>query len=606
MKLREFVATKSFFSGEYRISSPISSSLLGLLRFALLADDEDGSRHVPTFIFEDLADSQTQKAVLAAMVRAGARHPGILVDDLARLHRAAMEEGQIELFSDLNALTTGLLVHIIESLGKKVARVIISSSSIDVLHEYQSRYVAEARLGRAEMVRALRVLDDVRRTIPVHIHQLPPGAARYFLRTEAQPRDASVQEEGYEDSLYISEDRQMMGAFWDYQTQSNPRIPVFLVTSDFNLAHVCAAERAPFIFAQTPYEFWRRRKGPIQLDSLWFDPFALALRACLPHLVLWELSLVFSSIRVLRAGSEPRDEFTLSYDHRKQRPGKQEEVEVDLAPAPWAAPQVGISKTPTKPTKTLLASNSRDRRIKLSLPRIIDVLPTRKGQSVPLSLFLASDEDSLRQLRQVGQATELYEVKETEVVDGPSLAQLLASLASNDYLGVNEIFRRHPTYARVLDEARTHGRFPSSKIAGAATGWAIMLGAAYKTKSGTLFGLAEISEQKFEETVVRFHKELGDGQAAASLPRILDRSCHALRLSPIRFEAMLARGLGQGALSTFELQRASVDIDIPHHPVLVWPTSALSESYVRVMEPGRGLVINRILVSSLVRRSGRT
>jgi hypothetical protein len=604
MKLREFVTKKQFGAGDYQALLPIEGGSVGhLITFVITSPDEEGSRNVPALAIPVDLEPQYLKIVLAAAVRAGVRHPGIRNEDLARLHRVAFKEGQVELFSDLNALTTGLLLHLVRSLGRRIARVVISSSSIDVLHEYQSRYVADARLGRAEMVRALRVLDEVRRTTPVHIHQLSPGTARYFLRGGAQPDGSEIREDR-EESLYISEDRQMMGAFWDYQTRSNPRLPVFLVTSDFNLAHVCAAERAPFVFARTPFEFWRKKKDAIQLEALWFDSFALAFRACLPHFLLWELSLVFGKVHVFRTSSG-HNELSLSYDHRGQLPGQQEDVEVNFSPDSLPAPPISRSDTGPGPSRSIMRENAGDRKIKLSLGPIIEALPTREGQRIPLQAFRAHDEDSLRQFRQLGHATGLYKIDGSYIVAGESLTKFLSDLSGGDYLAVNETFRRYLAYDRVLSEARVSGRFPNSKIAGAATGWAVILGAGFKTRNGVIYGLSETSEYKFEEAVVRFHRELGDGQPAAPLPHIMEKVCLALRLSPIRFEVMLAHSLGRGALANYEMQRAAINFDLPKHQVIVFPTSALSESYLRLMEPGRGIVINGTLVSSLVRRSGR-
>ena len=243
--------------------------------------------------------------------------------------------------------------------------------------------------------------------------------------------------------------------------------------------------------------------------------------------------------------------------------------------------------------------------IKISLAKIIEVLPTRTDQRTSVRNFGGRDEHSVRQLRQIGDLTGLYQVDGEEIIAGPALAELLTSLSEGDYLYVNRIFRRHPTYDNVLKAADITKRFPNSATAGAATGWAVMLGAGYKAKEGVLYGLAEVSAAKFEETVVRFHNELGEGQPAAPLPHILDRTCVALQLSPVRFGELLARSLGRGALADFEVQRASVSAPIPSHLVLGVPTSASPKSYLRTIEPGKGIIINRTLVSSLVRRPGR-
>lgn len=94
----------------------------------------------------------------------------------------------------------------------------------------------------------------------------------------------------------------MVAAFWDYQQTSNPRLPVFLITSDFSLAHVCHAERVPYLFARSPHEVRKQqahKPHPLQPKTLFFDPFALALRFCAPHYVLWELALIFRRINIV-------------------------------------------------------------------------------------------------------------------------------------------------------------------------------------------------------------------------------------------------------------------------------------------------------------------
>jgi hypothetical protein len=598
MKLPEFIAHASFTAGQYEVCTPADGGLECLLTFTQTTDDEAESRHIAAASYPGSSNDLQKNEVLAALVRAGACHPAVRDEDLAKLHRAVLKEGYVELFADLNALKTGLLLHLITSLGRSVARVIISSSSIDVLHEYQSHWVADApaRLTRAGMVRSLRLLEKIREMTPVHIHQLKPGATRYFKRVKAQPAGSRNVEDGHEDSLYISEDRQMVGAFWDYYSRNNPRIPVFFVTSDFNLAHVCAAERAPFVFSQTPFEYWRSTNGPIPINTLWFDPFALAVRACLPHTLIWELCLTFGRVKIIRQNNL---ELNLSYNYRVQQPGEPEDVLLSNQ----EDPSPGTSEI--APRTIARASKPTERTIKLSLGKVIEVLPTRLDQQIFLRKFTLRDKDSLRQLRQIGELTGLYKVEGEAVIPGPSLAALLAALGAGNYIQVNGIFRRHPTYDRILRDAAVVNRFPSSNTAGAATGWAVMLGAAYKTRSGVFYGLADITEAKFEESVVRFHTEIGEGQAAAPLPNIVDRTCQALRLSPIRFEELLARSLGHGALADFETQRASVNAPIPSHPILVAPTSASSGSYLRTIEPGKGLVINRTLVGSLVRRPGR-
>src|SRR5207249_2018378 len=178
---------------------------------------------------------------------------------LFRSHRVARREGHVELFSDLNALSTGLVRQLVSSLGRRCCRVVISSSSIDVLHEYQGnqkRADQDTFLRRAEMARCLATLEELRQEVAVHVHPLPPGATSYMRRTGAEPplpdETAGI--------TYVSEDRQMVAAFWHYLSTTNPRVPVRLVTADFSLARVCAAERVPFLFAKTPYEVWGREK----------------------------------------------------------------------------------------------------------------------------------------------------------------------------------------------------------------------------------------------------------------------------------------------------------------------------------------------------------
>jgi hypothetical protein len=110
--------------------------------------------------------------------------------------------------------------------------------------------------------------------------------------------------------------------------------------------------------------------------------------------------------------------------------------------------------------------------------------------------------------------------------------------------------------------------------------------------------------ETFEEAVRREHAEAGQGDAAVPLPEILDRVCMALRLSPIRFEAMLGASLSSGSLVDYETQRATVEHELPEHTVLVAPSSAEIGHFLRRMVPGRGILVGGTLVSSLVRRAG--
>lgn len=606
MNYRLFFKEQKFSIGEHTILLPREESLTPLASFVVGAADVDLSRHVARVVCPSGMDEDIKKLTLTAAVRAGARHPGILDTDLAQLHKAAHSDGFVELFADLNALTTGCLMQLVQSLGRRVGRVVVSSTSMDVLHEYHSLHLrgADGR-KRAEMVRALRVLDDLRHEAPVHIHQLPPGTTRYYTRGAAQPKGSQLKEGGHEGDFFISEDRQMVAAFWDYQNRDNPRVPVFLVTSDLSLAHVCAAERAAFIYVRTPIECWSQPSETISPETLWFDPFALTLRYSLPHALLWELCLIFGDIRVSLPASRDvasSSALVLRHEVRKQRPGEEDDVNVSISDKPWV-PQSRIGRSQRRTAVT--ATPSTDRKLKLGIKSILSILPTRAGQHNPLQMFTARDEDAVRQLRQVGQLTRLFNVEAEEVVASTDLDHLLDALGKGDYLAVNAIFARHPSYAKVVEDAAQHGRFPSSKVAGTGTGWAIVLGGAYKTMNGVLFGLAEVSDEQFEQAIVRLHRELGDGQPAVPLPRILDRTCMVLRISPIRFEVMLNQGLGRGALAAYEAQRATVETtSIPAHEVIVSPSSALPESYVRQFEPGKGIRLRRSLVSSLVRRSG--
>jgi hypothetical protein len=607
MKFREFFEAYSFRAGDYEIRHVDDAMGASLLKLTIPDDDQPGSRHVPSVVCRHDLERGVKRVVLSALVRAGARHPGLRDQDLAGLHRVAEEEGHLELFSDLNALTSGLLRQIALSLGKRLSRVIISSSSIDVLHEYQSLHRSE-KLKKAEMVRALRVLDEIRRSVPVHVHQLPPGSVRYHRRKEAEPEpparkpDEDLDLEGL---TYISEDRQMMGAFWDYQTHSNPRLPVYLITSDFALAQVCAAERALFLFAKTPFEVWKDQDSSILPETLWFDPFALSLRTCTPHSILWELSMIFGQIGVPRAGTGPGSEahLILTYDHRKQIPGEAEELLAEegllrISEKPQRSKRrKDVSVSPPRPP--------RDVRTKVSLLSILEALPTNRTQIIPYGAFKPHDEDRVRQFRQLGEVTQLYAVTDTEISAGPALDDLLKALGERDYLLVNRIFRQVPSYDRVLREVSLGGRFPNSTTGGSSTGWAIGLGAGYKTPEGVFYGLAEVSQERFDETVLRFYLEAAVGQNAVPIPPLLDKTCRVLHLSPIRFETMLALGLGRGALARFEPQRASIEpTRIPPHKVIVAPTSSRPSSYIRDFEPGRGVVIGRVLFSSLVRRLG--
>jgi hypothetical protein len=238
------------------------------------------------------------------------------------------------------------------------------------------------------------------------------------------------------------------------------------------------------------------------------------------------------------------------------------------------------------------------------LTSILDVVPAALGATVSLSAFKLKDKKALRQLRDIGEATGVFRVGDTVVEPGPLLEDLLRSLDARDYIAVNGLFREVPAYDLVLREAEASGAYPSTKTGGAATGWAVVLGAAFKTKSGARYGLDPVPAETFEEAVRRAHAEVGQGDAAVPLPKILDRVCVTLRLSPIRFEAMLCESLSSGSLVDYEAQRATVQFDLPEHIVLVAPGSAEVGHFLRRMVPGRGVLVGGNLVSSLVRRGG--
>lgn len=537
------------------------------------------------------------------MVRAGVAHPGLRDQDLRSLHQEARRAGHIELFTDLNALGTGLLGHLVRSLGARVARVVVASPSIDVLHEYQgrSRRDLHKRLEAADMVRSLRVLEDLRQLTPVHVHQLPPGATRYFSRSRANEGHAREPDD-MEERTYISEDRQMIAAYWDYMATNQPRIPVRLVTSDLRLSRVCTAERVPFLFSRTPQEVRKQSAEdgtPFSLRTLFFDPFALALRYTTAQALLFELALIFNRIRVDTTG--PGASFRLTYHHERALPG--DAPTLAFEPIAAIAPE-GREPTPAAPTS-------------VPLPRPAPRRPTGSGK-VTLTM-LAKLLGHLRQeegwseadvsaadrelLMQIGSATGLFELATQEVRPGATYPQLLARLRQGDYVAANQIFRRYPAYDQVLTSVAKGAPFPRSQESlGALTGWAVGLGAAYKTKDGVLYGLRKTSSKEFAERVRAVHEALGAGNPAVELPAILDGVCRELKMSPIRFEMHLEQALAeQGALrETYEVHRASVSREIPDHQVLVLGED--QRLLLRKVEPGRGVRLGDQLVSSLVRR----
>lgn len=600
MNLSGIVRNVSFSKGRYEVEAVLGEAIEPLLIFAFDEDDEEQGRRLPKIAPPEGTTNPALRASVAnALVRAGAAHPGLRDRDLAALHAAARESGHVELFVDINALTQGLVTQLAKSLGSRLARIVASSSTIDVLHEWQ-RFARQHHDGSPgivaawELARGMRLFREFK--VPVYVHQLAPGAARYFRRAHADGRaEASnpTSQEHREEPTYISEDRQMIAGFWNYLAIAGPRIPMFLVTADLTLAHVCAAERVPFIFARAPKE----ASASLSPEALWFDPYALGFRTCLAQAVLWELTVVFGAVNV-RALGEPlgRKSFGLRYEPRNHTPGEGE----DVAIVDPIVPMTGTSGHERKPR----AVPKSERLLKLSLLSILDALPTDVDQRVQLASFKPKDEDSVRQFWQIGEATGLFQAEDESVAAGPKLAALLEALKVYDYVRVNAIFRAVSGYAKVLGDAGESGSFPSSKNGGAATGWAIVLGAAYKTSNGTRFGLQDVTDDQFDRAVTRAHADTAGGRdRAVPLYRVLDRVCSEMGLSPVRFEAMLNRGIGRRGLSGFEAQRAKSAGPIPAHKVLTYPTKSFSASYLRELSPGEGITVGGKLVGSLVRRS---
>lgn len=618
----EFLQQFLFAAGEYEVAavSRLDETARPLLILRIPRDDYSDGRHVPQVDLSPLVkDDGDRFRVMSSIVRAGVRHPGIHDRDLRQLHRIARREHHVELFCDLNALTTGLIYQLVDSLGSRCCRIVVSSSSIDILHEYQNtqkKREQENFLRRNEMSRCLTTLEAIRQKVAVHVHPLPPGTTSYMRRVGAEP----AQEESDFNLTYISEDRQMVAAFWHYLSTTNPRVPVHLVTTDFALARVCSAERVPFVFAKSPNEVWGReeidRGLPPAPEPLWLDPFSLKLRSTSVHRILLELGFVFQELQITVRRRATRDgndggrgdflmldrNFAISFDPRKHYPGQPPTIkigeETELRPTRHTK-----SSAKKKPAE---AAAPMRRRLKLSLLSVVNAMPTRIGQSVSLAQFEPKDEDSHRQLAQIGQVTGLFEVIDDKIVGRDGLGAFLRALLERDYVAVNAIFRKIDSYDEALADAASGRAFPSSNAGGAVTGWAIVLGAAYKTSSsGTLFGLADVSEERFEQAVVQAHTQLGRTQRSVPLAPILDRVCSSLQLSPIRFEALLEATIGKRGLSDFETQRAISKFPIPKHPVIVTPTTAASSSYLRQFDPGRGLVIGNKLVGALVRRGSQ-
>jgi hypothetical protein len=619
----EFLQRFLFAAGDYEIAavSRLEGASRPLLILRVPRNDYDDARYVPQIDLSPLIkDDGDRPRVMSSIVRAGVRHPGIHDRDLRQLHRVARRERHVELFCDVNALTTGLMRQLVDSLGRRCCRVVVSSSSIDILHEYQStqkKKEQENFLRRAEMSRCLTTLEGLRQEVAVHVHPLPPGTSAYMRREGTEP----APEESDFNFTYISEDRQMVAAFWHYLSTTNPRVPVHLVTTDSALARVCSAERVPFIFAKSPNEVWGReeidRGTHATPESLWFDPFSLKLRSTCAHRILLELAFVFQELQVTvrrkaagqgNAGGSSSNlllldkNFAISFDPRSHYPGQPPTIKVgdeaELRPV--------VRKKTSAKTKAVEVAAPIRRRLKLSLLPVVNAMPTRIGQSVSLAQFGPTDEDAHRQLAQIGQVTDLFEIVGDKIVGREGLGPFLRALQERNYVAVNAIFRKIDPYDEALHEAASGRVFPNSKAAGAVTGWAVVLGAAYKTSSnGTLFGLADVSEERFEQAVVQAHTQLGRTQRSVQLAPILDRVCSSLQLSPIRFEALLESTIGKRGLSDFETQRATSKLSIPKHPVIVAPTTAASSSYLRQFDPGRGLVIGSKVVGALVKRGSQ-
>lgn len=651
MNIAELAKEVQFKKGRFIVEAVSGRIAHPILHLSFNGNDEDGARHLPSVQVHPDASEAHRPALANALIRAGARHPGLRDEDLAKVHKAARSAGHVELFVDINALCHGLVGQLTMSLGRRLARIVMSSSTVDVLHEYQSAARrhhdgSKSVVTAWELARGMRLLNELR--VPVHVHQLAPGAARYFRRPQADGSLVTSNEtrELRDETTYVAEDRQMVAAFWDYRAMASPRIPLFLVTEDFALAHVCAAERVPFVFAKAP-----RETADFAPETLWFDPYALGFRTCMAQTILWELSVVFGTLNVRRLGDGPAgggtpdatrpagatgaaagpagpaaplgvgateatgvvgpagppgtqpmvamsESFSLEYRARDHWPGEGEDVVRGelVQPSPPPASAGAQAAPPRKLERRLL---------KLSLNPVIEVLPTHPGQRVPFAQFKPKDEDSVRQLWQIGAETGLFRQDGTDVVAGEGLALLLAALDAADYIAVNRLFRRVPGYNRVLDEAEELGLFPNSKKGGAATGWAVILGAAYKLPAETRFGLREATEEQFERAIVRCHQEIGRSESAVLLHRVLDRVCAELGLSPVRFETLLNRCLGQRGLRDFEAQRVTSKGPIPAHDVLTAPTTSSSKSYLRRIAPGEGITVGNKLVASLVRRGVR-
>lgn len=544
-----------------------------LVRLMLPKDDDDVGRAVPRV---EVPDSDKRQRVLAALIRAGCRHPGLAHRDLARLHALAQEHRHVELFADVNAICTGLLGQVARSLGPRLARVVVASSTVDVLQEYAdlNHTRGPTYIRHGEVARSISLLDELRRLVPVHVHQLPPGAALHQRRQ-------------HEDDLVLLEDRVMIAAYWDYRQRDLPRLPVVFLTSDHALAQACAMEQVLFCFAHSPQEFvLRAPPGALAIDALWLDPASLALRYALTSDILFELATTFRDVQWSDAKGAG---WRVAFDPRNVWPGAELSVEYGPIPPPPAA------ATPTAAT-----SATTPGRLDVAITSVLAVVPTEVGLTTQLDAAGINDKAALRQLQRIGEETELFSVADDVVSPGASLPSLLQALRDCDYDVVHAIFSRVPSYQGYLDRADpTTGRLPADPNS-RAPGWAVTLGAAYKFDGGLLYGLTVVDDSTFADAVRDAHAELAAGADASSLPLVIDKVCHVLRMSPVRVIAQLNRCLAPGeALHAFDVQRAKRDEAVPKkHPIIMAPDQG--QKFIRDLQLGRGVELQGRLSGTLV------
>ncbi|MBI5514461.1 MAG: hypothetical protein HY909_11875 [Deltaproteobacteria bacterium] len=568
-----------------------------LLEVEISRDDDEVIRSVPRLC---LPAGNVRHRALAAAIRSGCRHPGLEARDLARLHALAHEYRHIELFADVNAICTGLLGHVVRSLGTRLARVVVASSTVDVLQEYadlnhgrRPRY-----LRHGEVARSISLLDELRQCIPVHIHQLPPGATRHQRRQSdgiaapcAPAVPVAAQEE---DDLVLSEDRVMIAAYWDYHQRDLPRLPVVFLTSDHALAQACAMEQIPFCFARSPQEVIARDpSGSIPVESLWFDPSSLTLRYSITSDVVFELATTFREVELLDADGRG---WRVTFDPRHIWPG----AELSVACDPVASE--ALTAVPHSPAPSSSSAAAPPGRIDIALAKVLAVVPTDPGMTTSLDDALIRDKNALRQLLHIGKETDLFSVRDTTVSAGSTLPSLLLALRDHDYDTVNSIFRRVPAYRAYLDRVDPRsGKLPNDPKS-RAPGWAVTLGAAYKVDGGLVYGLSVVDDADFALAVRDAHAKLAEGAPAASLPLVVDSVCCALRMSPVRVVAQLNRCLAPGGtLHTFDVQRAKRDEAVPKkHPILSAP--GVDRKFVRELELGRGIELQSRLAGTLVNR----